>query len=107
MSPLFERVSNRRADLPRQIDWFGSPRNSQIFWTQLQKHFPYGAAYDADGCSLAQRALGLPLHQALQLPGHAGVEWFEDLVLPAHAFLVVNRHVSQGKIIVGARKVGF
>ncbi len=107
MSPLFERVSNRRADLPRQIDRFGSPRNSQMFYTQLQEHFPFGAADDADGCSPAQRALGLPLHQALQLPGHAGVERLEDLILPTHAFLVVNRHVSQGQIIVRARKVGF
>lgn len=56
---------------------------------------------------LTQIVLTLRLHQALQLPGHAGVEWFEDLILPPHAFLVVNRHVSQGKIIVGARKVGF
>jgi hypothetical protein len=31
MSPLFERDSNRHADLSRQIDRFGSPRNSQIF----------------------------------------------------------------------------
>ena len=52
-------------------------------------------------------ALRLPLYQALELPGHTGVEWLEDFILPAHAFLVVNRHVSQGKIIVRAREVRF
>lgn len=55
----------------------------------------------------AQIVLTLRLYQTLQLSGHTSVEWLKDLILPAHAFLVVNRNVSQGKIIVSAREVGF
>jgi hypothetical protein len=43
-----------------QIDRFGSPKNSQIFFTQLQEHFPFGAVDDADG-----RPPMLPVRDAL------------------------------------------
>ena len=105
------RDSNLHADLSRQIDRFGYPKNSQFLLDATARTFPIWCSVRRRWETLfggrPRRALRLPLYQALQLAGHIGVEWLEDLVLPAQAFLVINRDVSQGKIIVRAREVGF